>query len=320
MREGRDVLIVSSGSIALGRSQAEIAARRAEARGEPGGRRGRADRAGAHLVGSARRARHRRRADPGDAAGHRGAPPLSQRALDHRETAGLARGARHQRERHGRHQRDPLRRQRSPRRARRHHGERRSADPARPTSTGSTTRRRRRIRTRSSIPVVDSVTAEIEAMAGEAESELSRGGMRTKIEAAKIATTGGTHMLIASGQDRASVAGDRRWRPLHLVPDARQSHHRAKTLDRGLAGAEGHADHRCRRGQRAARGQEPAAGRRDPGRRPVRARRCRGGARPRHPRGRPRPRRLRRRGCREDQGPLLARHRWRSSASAAAPR
>jgi len=29
---------------------------------------------------------------------------------------------------------------------------------------------------------------------------MSRGGMRTKIEAAKIATTGGTHMLIASGK------------------------------------------------------------------------------------------------------------------------
>lgn len=50
------------------------------------------------------------------------------------------------------------------------------------------------------IPVVDSVTAEIEAMAGGAESELSRGGMFTKIEAAKIATTAGTHMLIASGK------------------------------------------------------------------------------------------------------------------------
>jgi glutamate 5-kinase len=37
-------------------------------------------------------------------------------------------------------------------------------------------------------------------MAGSAESELSRGGMRTKIEAAKIATTGGTQMLIASGK------------------------------------------------------------------------------------------------------------------------
>ncbi|HVV41461.1 MAG TPA: glutamate 5-kinase [Nitrobacter sp.] len=50
------------------------------------------------------------------------------------------------------------------------------------------------------IPVVESVTADIEAMAGSAASELSRGGMHTKIEAAKIATTAGTHMLIASGQ------------------------------------------------------------------------------------------------------------------------
>src|SRR5271154_3642717 len=50
------------------------------------------------------------------------------------------------------------------------------------------------------IPVVESVTSEIEAMAGAAESELSRGGMRTQIEAAKIATTAGTHMLIASGK------------------------------------------------------------------------------------------------------------------------
>jgi glutamate 5-kinase len=50
------------------------------------------------------------------------------------------------------------------------------------------------------IPVVESVSSEIEAMAGDAESELSRGGMRTKVEAAKIATTGGTHMLIASGK------------------------------------------------------------------------------------------------------------------------
>jgi glutamate 5-kinase len=49
------------------------------------------------------------------------------------------------------------------------------------------------------LPVVSRVTAEIEAMAGSAGSELSRGGMRTKIEAAKIVTNAGTHMLIASG-------------------------------------------------------------------------------------------------------------------------
>jgi glutamate 5-kinase len=50
------------------------------------------------------------------------------------------------------------------------------------------------------IEVVARITYEIEAMAGGAASELSRGGMRTKIEAAKIATTGGTHMVIADGR------------------------------------------------------------------------------------------------------------------------
>ncbi|HZY12981.1 MAG TPA: glutamate 5-kinase [Beijerinckiaceae bacterium] len=49
------------------------------------------------------------------------------------------------------------------------------------------------------MPVVERITPNIEAMAGGAGSELSRGGMRTKIEAAKIATQGGTRMVIASG-------------------------------------------------------------------------------------------------------------------------
>jgi glutamate 5-kinase len=50
------------------------------------------------------------------------------------------------------------------------------------------------------IPVVERITPEIEAMAGASGSELSRGGMLTKIEAGKIATTAGTHMVIASGR------------------------------------------------------------------------------------------------------------------------
>ena len=50
------------------------------------------------------------------------------------------------------------------------------------------------------VPYVERVTPAIEAMAGDAGSELSRGGMQTKIEAAKIATGAGTHMLIASGR------------------------------------------------------------------------------------------------------------------------
>jgi glutamate 5-kinase len=50
------------------------------------------------------------------------------------------------------------------------------------------------------VPVVSRVDETIESMAGRGASPLSRGGMRTKIEAAKIATTGGTHMLIADGR------------------------------------------------------------------------------------------------------------------------
>lgn len=56
------------------------------------------------------------------------------------------------------------------------------------------------------IPVVARINAEIEAMAGGAASEFSRGGMRTKIEAAKIATTGGAHMVIADGRVLNPVA------------------------------------------------------------------------------------------------------------------
>ena len=52
------------------------------------------------------------------------------------------------------------------------------------------------------IPIVERITPEIEAMAGASGSELSRGGMVTKIEAGKIATTAGTHMVIASGHVR----------------------------------------------------------------------------------------------------------------------
>jgi len=50
------------------------------------------------------------------------------------------------------------------------------------------------------VPQVARITPEIEAMAGASGSELSRGGMLTKIEAGKIATASGTHMVIASGR------------------------------------------------------------------------------------------------------------------------
>jgi glutamate 5-kinase len=63
------------------------------------------------------------------------------------------------------------------------------------------------------IPVVERITPAIEAMAGAAGSQLSRGGMQTKIEAGKIATQGGTHMVIASGRlahPLAAITGGRR--------------------------------------------------------------------------------------------------------------
>jgi glutamate 5-kinase len=56
------------------------------------------------------------------------------------------------------------------------------------------------------IPLVERITPEIEAMAGGSGSELSRGGMLTKIEAGKIATQGGTHMVIASGRVTAPLS------------------------------------------------------------------------------------------------------------------
>lgn len=51
------------------------------------------------------------------------------------------------------------------------------------------------------LPEVPRITREIEAMAGSAGSELSRGGMKTKIDAGKIATAAGTTMIITSGKE-----------------------------------------------------------------------------------------------------------------------
>jgi glutamate 5-kinase len=73
------------------------------------------------------------------------------------------------------------------------------------------------------IPHVPQITPQIEAIAGDAGSELSRGGMKTKIEAAKIATGAGTAMIIASGRidhPLASIAsgGDSTWFDARQTP------------------------------------------------------------------------------------------------------
>jgi glutamate 5-kinase len=50
------------------------------------------------------------------------------------------------------------------------------------------------------IPLVTEITPEIEAMAGDAGTELSKGGMKTKIAAGRIALASGTHMVITTGK------------------------------------------------------------------------------------------------------------------------
>jgi glutamate 5-kinase len=50
------------------------------------------------------------------------------------------------------------------------------------------------------LEVVEEITPQIESMAGDAGSELSRGGMVTKIVAAKIAVNAGANLVITSGK------------------------------------------------------------------------------------------------------------------------
>ncbi|MDE1173075.1 MAG: glutamate 5-kinase [Parvibaculaceae bacterium] len=50
------------------------------------------------------------------------------------------------------------------------------------------------------IAEISQITPDIEAMAGDAASELSRGGMKTKVAAARIAVESGCHMAIANGR------------------------------------------------------------------------------------------------------------------------
>ncbi|HEX9906043.1 MAG TPA: glutamate 5-kinase [Propylenella sp.] len=56
------------------------------------------------------------------------------------------------------------------------------------------------------VDLVPAITPAIEAMAGSAGSDLSRGGMKTKVEAGRIATAAGAAMVIASGRRRNPLA------------------------------------------------------------------------------------------------------------------
>jgi glutamate 5-kinase len=192
----REVLVVSSGAIALGRTILGLKAKALKLE----------ESQAAAAVGQIALAALVRRAWPhmltsGQILLTLGDTEERRRYLNARATidaAQDARRARHQRERHGGDLRNPLRRQRPAGRARRHHDGRRSA--------GAAVRHRRALHRaaaprpeREFIPVVEAHHAGDRGDGGAAASELSRGGMRTKIDAGKIATAAGTAMIITSG-------------------------------------------------------------------------------------------------------------------------
>ena len=63
------------------------------------------------------------------------------------------------------------------------------------------------------LPEVRAVTAEIEAMAGASTSGVGRGGMTTKLQAARIALDAGCHMVIADGRRLNPLAAIERGEP-----------------------------------------------------------------------------------------------------------
>ena len=60
-------------------------------------------------------------------------------------------------------------------------------------------------RTASRLPVVNKITDEIERMAKGNVNSLSKGGMRTKIDAAKLAVSAGCHLVIANGNKKSPL-------------------------------------------------------------------------------------------------------------------
>ncbi len=55
------------------------------------------------------------------------------------------------------------------------------------------------------IPFINEITEEIELMAEGPENDFSHGGMKTKIEAAKVTTSVGCNLIIADGQNRNPI-------------------------------------------------------------------------------------------------------------------
>ncbi len=154
------------------------------------------------------------------------------------------------------------------------------------------------------IPVVETLTPEIEAMGGEPPPGYSSGGMRTKLVAARIATQAGCHR---QGRTPAAVPGTRC--PLHLVPARARGPQQPQTLDRRVPVPARHPDRRRRRRPRP--GERPlfAASRRPFGGRHLQPRRRRNDPGPGRHHPRPGPLRLRQHRRRTDRRPAVGRDR-----------
>lgn len=99
------------------------------------------------------------------------------------------------------------------------------------------------------LDTIADITPEIEAMAGGAASELSRGGMRTKIDAGKIATAAGCGMIIASGKTLNPLKAIEKRCALLMVRAIRDSGDGTQDLDCRAIAARWRNPCGCRRGK-----------------------------------------------------------------------
>ena len=90
------------------------------------------------------------------------------------------------------------------------------------------------------IPEVREITPDIEKLAGGAGSAAGTGGMRTKIEAAKIATRSGVTMVVASGEEAGAIRTVLNGEAVGTLFPAREEHLKARkswlAFGRNIAG------------------------------------------------------------------------------------
>ena len=280
-RAGTEVIVVSSGAIALARRTLGLTQPRLRLE----------EKQAAAAVGQIRLAQAwsealsahgaDRRAAAADAGRHRGPPPLPQRPRHAADAARPRLRAGDQRERHA----SPPRKSASATTTAWPRASPRWCRPTSwsccPTSTASTPPIRAATPTPQHIPVVPAITPEIEAMGGEPPPGYSSGGMRTKLVAARIATQAGCAMAIALGHVDAPAA--RACATARAAPGSCPRPRAARARKRWIAGALAPlgaliVDAGAARALAAGRSLLPAGVRARRGH--VRARRRGGGARP----------------------------------------